>query len=73
MMTRNNVNDPHLSKLEKPGVSGLNHLWDGPLDKSGYPMGLGSSNGKNGMKLKMADCGCNHYTTEPITQRAKRK
>jgi hypothetical protein len=71
MITKSNINDPHLSKVEKPGVSGLNHLWDGPLDKSGYPKGQGSSSGKNGMKLKMADCGCDSYSPTPITQRAK--
>lgn len=71
--TKNNLTDPHLMKLERPKVSGLNHLWDGPLDTTGYPMGIGSSSGKNGIKLKQADCGCNNYTCEPITQRAKRR
>jgi hypothetical protein len=73
MMTKNNSTDPHLMKVERPKVSGLNHLWDGPLDKSGYPKEQGSSSGKNGMKLKMADCGCNSYLPGPITQRAKRR
>lgn len=73
MITKNNANDPHLMKVERPKVSGLNHLWDGPLDTSGYPMGVGYSAGKNGIKLKTADCGCAHYVQEPITQRAKRK
>jgi hypothetical protein len=68
----NKVTDPHLVKMEKPGVSGLNHLWDGPLDMSAYPKGLGSSSGKNGIKLKM-DCGCTNNPIEPITQKAKRR
>ena len=68
----NKTTDPHLVKMEKPGVSGLNHLWDGPLDMSAYPKGLGSSSGKNGMKLKL-DCGCGGAPLEPITQRAKNR
>jgi hypothetical protein len=66
----NKITDPHLVKMEKPGVSGLNHLWDGPLDTSAYPKGKGSSSGKNGMKLKL-DCGRGSFIPEPITQRAK--
>jgi hypothetical protein len=62
--------DPHLMKLEKPKTSGLNHLWDGPLDTAGYPMKPGSSNGKNGIKLKK-DCSCDAPLSGPITQRAK--
>lgn len=62
--------DPHLMKLEKPRTSGLNHLWDGPLDTAGYPMKPGSSSGKNGIKLKK-DCGCDAPLNMPITQRAK--
>jgi hypothetical protein len=71
-MMNNKITDPHLVKMEKPGVSGLNHLWDGPLDVSAYPKGLGSSSGKNGMKLKL-DCGCGGAPLEPITQRAKNR
>lgn len=66
----NGKKDPHLVKAERPGVSGLNHLWDGPLDTSGYPKGLGSSSGKNGIKLKF-DCGCDAPLKAPITQIAK--
>ncbi len=69
-MMNNKMTDPHLLKAEKPGVSGLNHLWDGPLDMSGYPKGEGFSGGKNGMKLKL-DCGCGGMPLEPITKRAK--
>ena len=67
-----NIKDVHLLKVERPKVSGLNHLWDGPLDTSDYPKGKGSSNGKNGMKLKL-DCSCNTYDPMPITQKAKFK
>lgn len=71
-MMNNKTIDPHLMKVEKPKVSGLNHLWDGPLDMSAYPKGQGYSGGKNGMKLKL-DCGCDTAPLEPITQRAKRR
>jgi hypothetical protein len=69
-MMNNKTIDPHLLKAEKSGVSGLNHLWDGPLDMSSYPKGEGFSGGKNGMKLKL-DCGCDSMPLEPITKRAK--
>ena len=68
MNSINNPNDPHLMKVERPKVSGLNHLWDGPLDTSYYPKGKGSSSGKNGIQLKFDNARCN---TAPITQRAK--
>ena len=64
--------DPHLMKMARDKVSGLNHLWDGPFDTTGYPKGQGSSSGKNGMKLKM-DRGCGGSPLEPITQRAKNR
>jgi len=69
-MMNNKIMDPHLMKVERPKVSGLNHLWDGPLDTDGYPKGQGSSNGKNGIKLKL-DCGNEPQNIMPITQRAK--
>jgi hypothetical protein len=69
-MYMQNTKDPHLMKLEKPKTSGLNHLWDGPLDTSGFPMKPGSSSGKNGMKLKV-DCEHDAPLNMPITQRAK--
>jgi hypothetical protein len=72
MNLKHTAEDPHLLKVERPRVSGLNHLWDGPLDTSGFPKGLGSSSGKNGIKLKN-DCPCDTYTSEPITQKVKRK
>jgi hypothetical protein len=70
MMNKANMSDPHLVKRERPGTSGANHLWDGPLDTTGYPMGKGSSSGKNGMEIKKYPCkGVNPGL--PITQRAK--
>lgn len=60
--------DPHLDRVEKPGTSGLNHLWDAPLDNSGFPKGPGSSSGKDGYVLK-ADIF--QYKGGPITQRVK--
>jgi hypothetical protein len=65
-----NKKDPHTVKMERPGTSGLNHLWDGPLDTTHFPKGKGSSSGKYGIVLKQADCGC-ASKTGPITQRAK--
>ena len=64
----NNASDPHLLKVERPKVSGLNHLWDGPLDTTGYPKGKGSSSGKDGIRLKLDRP---QYKGGPITQRAK--
>lgn len=71
-MMNEKTTDPHLMKMARDKVSGLNHLWDGPFDTTGYPKGQGSSSGKNGMKLKM-DCGCGGSPLEPITQRAKNR
>ena len=70
MINKTSMQDPHLTKIERPGTSGANHLWDGPLDKTGYPMGKGSSSGKNGIKLKKYPCK-EVNTGLPITQRAK--
>ena len=47
----------------KNGIVGENTLWDRPHSK-------GSSSGSKGMKLKLADCGCDGLKA-PITQRAK--
>lgn len=52
------------------GVVGENTIWDGPLSQSSRPHGKGSSSGAKGMKLKLADCGCDSLKG-PITQRAK--
>ena len=55
----------------KNGTVGENALWDGPLDISGFPMGKGSSSGKNGMQILKADCRCGTPMTS-ITKRVKR-
>lgn len=36
------------------GQIGENAIWDGPLDKTGFPMGKGSSSGKDGMQVSKA-------------------
>jgi len=51
------------------GVVGENTIWDGPLSQVGRPHGKGSSNGINGMKLKL---GSVNYSAGPITQKAKK-
>ena len=47
-------------KLE--GQIGENAIWEGPLSKDGFPMGVGSSSGITGMHVSKAG---------PITQKAK--
>ena len=57
--------------IKKPileGQVGENALWEGPLDTTGFPMGKGSSSGKNGMEVKKYPCS---YKGGPITMRAK--
>ena len=48
--------------------SGQQYIWEGPLDPSGMPMGMGDSRGITGMKLKL---GATPYTPGPITPIAK--
>ena len=66
-----NKYDPSMEKL-KPGqhvgVVGESHIWDGPLDQGGRMHGEGSSNGRKGMKLKLAACS---YSPGPITRKAQ--
>lgn len=57
-----------ISNPQLKGQVGESHVWDGPLDTSGFPMGKGSSSGITGMKLKMAKC---KYTAGPITKKAQ--
>jgi len=57
---------PAVQKIENNGMTGANALWDGPLDTTGFPMGKGSSSGKNGMKLSMDEP---HYSAGPITKK----
>ena len=68
MNLQSNLKDPHTFKMETPGTSGLNSLWEGPLDMSSYPKGKGSSRGKNGMVLNQSEV---PYACGPITMRAK--
>lgn len=61
---------PAVKKIETDGITGANALWDGPLDTTGFPMGIGESRGKNGMQVKKAPV---MYNPAPITHRAKCK
>jgi hypothetical protein len=58
----------HASKNDKVGIVGESHIWDGPLDQEGRIHGEGSSNGRKGMKLKLAPCS---YSPGPITSKAQ--
>tara|TARA_R110000744_G_scaffold152275_2_gene266257 strand:- start:210 stop:428 length:219 start_codon:yes stop_codon:yes gene_type:complete len=63
--------DPSMEKLKqgtKVGVVGESHIWDGPLDQTGRPHGMGSSSGITGMELSKYPT---PYNAGPITQRAK--
>tara|TARA_R100001510_G_C7628378_1_gene187769 strand:+ start:551 stop:757 length:207 start_codon:yes stop_codon:yes gene_type:complete len=53
-------------KLE--GQIGENAIWEGPLSKEGFPMGVGSSSGITPMQVSKYPC---KYDTMPISQRAK--
>lgn len=61
-------NTPAVSKIEEQGITGANALWDGPLNTDGFPMGSGSSSGKNGMKVKQDNVA---YKAGPITSKAQ--
>jgi hypothetical protein len=61
---------PAVKRIENNGITGANALWDGPLDVTGFPMGKGSSNGKDGMEVSKAGI---KYSSAPITQRAKNR
>ncbi len=65
------MKNTHTHKINEPlqGTVGESHLWDGPLDTSRFPMGKGSSSGKDG--LEVSKYACKPYSFEPITQRAK--
>ncbi len=58
----------HASKKDSVGIVGESHIWDGPLDQKGRLHGEGSSNGRKGMKLKLAPCS---YSPGPITSKAQ--
>lgn len=61
---------PSVRKIEANGITGANALWDGPLNVEGFPMGKGSSSGKDGMELSKAD---SKYAAGPITNKAMGK
>jgi len=66
--------DKRKSIIDKPyleGQVGESHLWDGPLDVTGFPMGKGSSSGKDGMQIKKYPCG--PVSDLPITELAKQR
>ena len=56
-------------KADLQGQVGENAIWDGPLSKEGFPMGKGSSSGKNGLEVSKYPCKCDPGTH--ITSRAK--
>ena len=53
-------------KLE--GQIGENAIWEGPLSKEGFPMGVGSSSGITGKQILKAK---SYYKGMPITECAK--
>ncbi len=57
-----------ISNPQLKGQVGESHVWDGPLDTDGFPMGSGSSSGITGMQLKKYPT---PYMAGPITQIAK--
>ena len=59
-----------LGKPTLEGQVGESHVWDGPLDTTGCPMGSGSSSGITGMQVKKYPCS---YKAGPITQIARGK
>ena len=50
------------------GQIGENAIWEGPLSKEGFPMGVGSSSGITPMQVSKYPC---KYDAMPISQRAK--
>ena len=59
-------------KLE--GQVGENAVWDGPLSKEGFPMGVGSSSGITGMQVsKFPESAVSMQVKFPITEIAKGK
>ncbi len=66
--TDHNYNKTMASK-NVHGVVGENAIWDGPLDQTGRPHGVGSSSGINGMQVLKAK---SYYNALPITECAKK-
>ena len=50
------------------GQIGENAIWEGPLSKEGFPMGVGSSSGITPMQVSKYPC---KYEAGPISQKAK--
>jgi hypothetical protein len=59
-----------LANQKLQGQVGENAVWDGPLSKEGFPMGVGSSSGITGMEVSKAPCGYG-YQEGPVSSRAK--
>ena len=57
-----------LANQKLQGQVGENAVWDGPLSKEGFPMGVGSSSGITGMQVSKYP---SKYKAGPITQLAK--
>ena len=57
-----------LANQKLQGQVGENAVWDGPLSKAGFPMGVGSSSGITGIEVSKYPC---DYKGGPITQLAK--
>ena len=57
-----------LANQKLQGQIGENAVWDGPLSKEGFPMGVGSSSGITGMEVSKYPTS---YKGMPITQCAK--
>jgi hypothetical protein len=61
-----------LANQKLQGQVGENAVWDGPLSKKGFPMGVGSSSGITGMQVSKFPCAPVEYQVKlPITQIAK--
>ncbi len=60
--------DKTMASKNTHGVVGENAIWDGPLDQTGRPHGVGSSSGITGMQVLKAK---SYHKAGPITQTAK--
>ncbi len=60
--------DATMASKNVHGVVGENSIWDGPLDQTGRPHGVGSSSGITGMQVLKAK---SYYKGLPITECAK--
>ena len=61
-------NTKTLANQKLEGQVGENAVWDGPLSKEGFPMGVGSSSGITGLEVSKYPTS---YKGMPITQCAK--